>query len=138
MIKRPLITVSAAVLINNNNSILLAERPDDKDMAGMWEFPGGKIEQGETPEQALVRELKEELNIAVKISNLEPLTFVSYQYEQISLLMLVFICREWTGEVIPLEKQKTCWTTADKLIEYNMPPADLPIISILQKRLAND
>src|SRR4051812_31140996 len=100
-------------------------------MAGLWEFPGGKVEQGERPEEALIRELKEELGIVVKEACLAPLTFASHTYEDFQLLMPLYICRRWEGFVTPLEGQQLTWVRAAKLKDYPMPPADLPLISHL-------
>ena len=128
----PVITVVAAVLVDRDGRILLAQRPAGKKMAGLWEFPGGKVEAQETPEAALVRELKEELGIDTRTSCLAPLTFVSHRYDDFHLFMPVFICRQWSGAVTPHEGQQIAWVKPQKLRDYPMPPADLPIIPVIQ------
>lgn len=124
--------VSAVALIDPDGRILLAQRPEGKSMAGLWEFPGGKIEEGETPEAALVRELHEELGIETWESCLAPLTFASHSYDKFHLLMPLFACRKWVGIVQPQEGQKLAWVRAQNLRNYPMPPADLPLIPILR------
>ena len=126
------ILVSAVALIDKDGRILIAKRPDGKSMAGLWEFPGGKVELGETPEQALVRELSEELGIKTWNSCLAPLTFASHAYEDFHLLMLLFVCRKWEGILIPKEKQELKWVYSNELKNYPMPPADKPLIPILR------
>ena len=126
------ILVSAAALIDQDGRILIAKRPDGKSMAGLWEFPGGKVELGETPEQALVRELSEELGIKTWNSCLAPLTFASHAYEDFHLLMPLFVCRKWEGIVIPKEEQELKWVYSNELKNYPMPPADKPLIPILR------
>jgi 8-oxo-dGTP diphosphatase len=122
------ITVVAVALIRADGAILLTQRPEGKAMAGLWEFPGGKLEPGETPEQALVRELQEELNISVHSSALHPLTFASHTYDSFHLLMPVYTCKEWSGTVSPQENQAMEWVMPDQLADYPMPEADLPLI----------
>jgi len=131
----PLLTVVAAVLVDPDGRVLLAQRPEGKSMAGLWEFPGGKIGEGESPESALIRELKEELSIDVTKSCLAPVTFASYAYEKFHLLMPVYVCRRWTGEVTPREGQKIAWVRPQALARYPMPPADAPLIPMLQDLL---
>ena len=126
------ILVSAVALIDQDGRILIAKRPDGKSMAGLWEFPGGKVELGETPEQALVRELSEELGIKTWNSCLAPLTFASHAYEDFHLLMPLFACRKWEGIVIPKEEQELKWVYSSELKNYPMPPADKPLIPILR------
>ena len=126
------ILVSAVALIDQDGRILIAKRPDGKSMAGLWEFPGGKVELGETPEQALVRELSEELGIKTWNSCLAPLTFASHAYEDFYLLMPLFVCRKWEGIVIPKEEQELKWVYSNELKNYPMPPADKPLIPILR------
>ena len=126
------ILVSAVALVDKDGRILIAKRPDGKSMAGLWEFPGGKVEQGETPEQALVRELLEELGIKTWNSCLAPLTFASHAYEKFHLLMLLFVCRKWEGVVLPKENQELKWVYSKELKNYPMPPADIPLIPILR------
>lgn len=129
------ITVVAAALINDDEKILLTQRPVGKSMAGLWEFPGGKPEDGETPEAALSRELAEELSLSVNPDDLKPLTFASHAYPDFHLLMPLYVCRRWRGKVTPKEGQKIAWVRAIKLYDYPMPPADKPLIPILQNRL---
>ena len=126
------ILVSAVALIDQDGRILIAKRPDGKSMAGLWEFPGGKVELGETPEQALVRELSEELGIKTWNSCLAPLTFASHAYKDFHLLMPLFVCRKWEGIVIPKEEQELKWVYSNELKNYPMPPADKPLIPILR------
>lgn len=127
-----IILVSAVALIDLDGRILLAQRPEGKSMAGLWEFPGGKVEVGETPEDALVRELHEELGIETWSSCLAPLTFASHSYDDFHLLMPLFACRKWDGIVQGKEGQKLAWVHAKELNKYPMPPADIPIIPILR------
>lgn len=127
-----IILVSAVALIDPDGRILLAQRPEGKSMAGLWEFPGGKVEQNETPEEALVRELHEELGINTWSSCLAPLTFASHSYEDFHLLMPLFACRKWEGIVQGKENQKLAWVRPEKLRDYPMPAADLPLIPILR------
>ena len=127
-----IILVSAVVLIDPDGRVLLAQRPEGKSMAGLWEFPGGKVEAGETPEDALVRELHEELGIETWSSCLAPLTFASHTYDDFHLLMPLFACRKWDGIVQGKEGQKLAWVYAKDLNKYPMPPADIPIIPILR------
>jgi 8-oxo-dGTP diphosphatase len=124
--------VVAVALINTEGRILLARRPEGKKMAGMWEFPGGKIDPGETPEAALVRELREEIGIEVAPGDLAPFVFASHAYENFHLLMPVFLCRRWHGKPTPREGQALAWVEPDRLVEYPMPPADRPLIPMLR------
>ncbi len=124
--------VSAVALIDPDGRVLLAQRPEGKSLAGLWEFPGGKVEAGETPEAALIRELKEELDIDTWTSCLAPLTFASHSYPDFHLLMPLFACRRWQGTVRPVEGQKLAWVRPNALRDYPMPPADLPLIPILR------
>ena len=126
------VLVSAVALIDRYGRILLAQRPEGKSMAGLWEFPGGKIEEGETPEAALVRELEEELGIKTWNSCLAPLTFASYSYDSFHLLMPLFACRKWEGTPIAQEGQTLKWVLPKDLRDYPMPPADVPLIPILR------
>ena len=112
---------------------MLTERPPGKDMAGLWEFPGGKIEDGETPEAALVRELKEELDITVAISSLAPLTFASHRYPHCHMIMPLYICCRWEGNIAPQEGQRAVWVSMGDLDRYPMPPADLPLLPFLRQ-----
>ena len=126
------VLVSAVALIDKEGRILLAQRPEGKSMAGLWEFPGGKVEPGETPEHALIRELQEELGIDTWESCLAPLTFASHSYEKFHLLMPLFACRKWEGIPQPREGQVLKWVRPTDLRDYPMPPADIPLIPILR------
>jgi 8-oxo-dGTP diphosphatase len=123
--------VVAVALIDTDNRILLAQRPEGKQLAGLWEFPGGKVEPGERPEETLIRELREELGIDVKEPCLAPLTFASHAYESFHLLMPLYVCRRWEGFVQPLEGQGVKWVKPQELRSYPMPPADEPLIPFL-------
>jgi 8-oxo-dGTP diphosphatase len=127
-----IVLVSAVALIDPDGRVLLAQRPEGKSLAGLWEFPGGKVEPGETPEAALIRELKEELDIETWASCLAPLTFASHSYPEFHLLMPLFACRKWQGTVRSLEGQALAWVAPNRLRDYPMPPADLPLIPILR------
>ena len=129
------ILVVAVVLIDRDGRVLLSKRPSGKSMAGLWEFPGGKVENGEVPEEALIRELKEELGIDTWSSCLAPLSFASYSYEDFHLLMPVFVCRKWVGSPTPMEGQALKWVNRDKLKDYPMPPADIPMIAVIRDLL---
>jgi len=126
------ILVSAVALIDIDGRVLLGQRPEGKPMSGMWEFPGGKVEPSETPEQALIRELEEELGINTWASCLAPLTFASHRYEDFHLLMPLFACRKWEGVPHPREGQNLKWVRPTEMKAYPMPPADLPLIPILR------
>ncbi|WP_340300153.1 8-oxo-dGTP diphosphatase MutT [Roseobacter sp. HKCCD5988] len=126
------VLVSAAALIDGEGRVLLAQRPQGKSMAGLWEFPGGKVEEGETPEAALIRELHEELGIETWQSCLAPLCFASHSYEKFHLLMPLFACRKWGGIPQSREGQALKWVRAKDLRDYLMPPADIPLIPILR------
>jgi 8-oxo-dGTP diphosphatase len=130
-----LMLVAAVALIDADGRILMAERPAGKAMAGLWEFPGGKVEAHETAEAALIRELREELGVDVKASCLAPLTFASHAYDDFYLLMPLYVCRRWQGEVTALEGQKLKWVFARDLRKLAMPPADLPLIPFLEDLL---
>ena len=127
-----IVLVSAVALIDADGRVLLAQRPPGKSMAGLWEFPGGKVEPGETPELALIRELKEELGIDTWSSCLAPLTFASHSYDDFHLLMPLFACRRWQGIPSPREGQTLAWVRPKDMRNYPMPPADLPLIPILR------
>jgi 8-oxo-dGTP diphosphatase len=120
--------VVACALVDADNRILIAQRPPGKALAGLWEFPGGKLEPGERPEQTLIRELQEEIGITVKEACLAPLTFASHAYDDFHLLMPLYICRRWEGDVIACEGQTLAWVRANKLRDYPMPAADIPLI----------
>ena len=126
-----LVLVAACALIDADGRVLLAERPAGKTMAGLWEFPGGKVEAGERPEETLIRELHEELGITVKEDCLAPLTFASHSYPDFQLLMPLYVCRRWEGTVTALEGQKLAWVRPNKLRDYPMPPADEPLVAHL-------
>ena len=132
---KPILLVVAAALVDIDNRVLIAQRPPGKTLAGLWEFPGGKLDNGETPEQALVRELREELAIEVCDSCLAPFTFASHTYETFHLLMPLYLCRTWEGELAPREGQKIEWVRAMHLPRYPMPPADEPLIPWLRDLL---
>jgi 8-oxo-dGTP diphosphatase len=127
-----IVLVSAVALIDADGRVLLAQRPEGRSMAGLWEFPGGKVEPGETPEAALIRELKEELGIDTWHSCLAPLTFASHAYPEFHLLMPLFACRRWQGAATPREGQTLAWVRPAALRDYPMPPADLPLLPILR------
>ncbi|MEL6799604.1 MAG: (deoxy)nucleoside triphosphate pyrophosphohydrolase [Pseudomonadota bacterium] len=127
-----IILVSAVALIDRDGRVLLAQRPEGKSMAGLWEFPGGKVEPSETPEAALIRELKEELDIDTWQSCLAPLTFASHSYEDFHLLMPLFACRKWEGIPSSQEGQTLKWVQGRDLRDYPMPPADIPLVPILR------
>jgi len=123
--------VVACALVDADNRVLIAQRPAGKAMAGLWEFPGGKVNDGERPEDALIRELAEELGITVREACLAPLTFASHSYADFHLLMPLYICRRWEGTVTAREHQALAWVRVNKLRDYPMPPADLPLIPAL-------
>ena len=125
------IVVSIA-LINNENEILLSKRPEKKHLSGFWEFPGGKVEEGETPEKALVREVKEELNIDINNKCIAPLSFSEFDYNNFQLLLLLYICRRWDGVPMSMENNKLEWVKPNMLRDYKMPPADDSLIYCLQ------
>jgi 8-oxo-dGTP diphosphatase len=127
-----LVLVAAVALIDADGRVLLAQRPEGKPMAGLWEFPGGKVEPGETPEAALIRELHEELGIDTWSSCLAPLTFASHGYESFHLLMPLFVCRRWQGIPRPREGQSLKWVRPEALRDHPMPPADIPLIPVLR------
>lgn len=126
-----LVVVAACALLDADNRVLIAQRPQGKPLAGLWEFPGGKVEPDETPEDALIRELHEELLITVPKACLAPLTFASHDYETFHLLMPLFVCRRWHGVPVAHEAQALKWVRAKRLRDYPMPPADAPLISHL-------
>ena len=125
------VLVVACALIDPDGRVLIAERPPGRPMAGLWEFPGGKVEAGERPEETLIRELKEELGIAVNEACLAPLTFASHSYPDFHLLMPLYVCRRWEGTTTAQEGQRLCWVKPNRLREFPMPPADEPLISHL-------
>jgi 8-oxo-dGTP diphosphatase len=131
-VTKKVVLVSAVALIDPDGRVLLAQRPEGKSMAGLWEFPGGKVETGETPEEALIRELHEELGIDTWSSCLAPLTFASHAYDDFHLLMPLFACRRWNGTPHSKEGQALKWVKAQDLKNFSMPPADIPLIPILR------
>ena len=131
----PLVLVSAVALVDIDGRILLAQRPAHKKMGGLWEFPGGKIEAGESPEAALIRELQEELDINTSESCLAPLSFASHAYDDFHLLMMLFVCRRWHGQPRPVEGGTLKWVRPNQLRDYPMPPADIPLIPVLRDLL---
>ena len=130
-----ILLVAACALVDVDNRVLIAQRPEGKSMAGLWEFPGGKVEAGETPEACLIRELAEELNVSTKEECLAPLTFASHSYEDFHLLMPLYICRKWQGVPQGQEGQTLKWVRPVRLRDYPMPPADEPLISHLMDLL---
>lgn len=126
-----LLLVAACALIDADKRVLIAKRPEGKPMAGLWEFPGGKVEDGETPEDTVIRELREELGIMVTKPCLAPLTFASHDYSDFHILLPLFVCRRWEGTPVALEFQEIKWVRANRLRDYPMPPADEPLISHL-------
>ena len=130
--KRPIVLVAACVLLDGEGRVLLAKRPEGRPLAGLWEFPGGKIEASEEPEDALLRELREELGIAIAKQDLAPLTFASHAYPDFHLLMPVYLCRRWDGEVTAHEGQTFLWVKPDWLHLYDMPPADASLKIVLR------
>ena len=126
-----IVLVAACALVDPDGRVLLAQRPGGKPMAGLWEFPGGKVETGERPEETLIRELEEELGIVVKEACLAPLTFASHTYPDFHLLMPLYVCRRWDGTVTPKEGQGLAWVRPNRLRDYPMPPADVPLVAHL-------
>lgn len=126
-----LLLVAACALVDSDGRVLLSQRPEGKQLAGLWEFPGGKVEPGETPEETLVRELKEEIGIDTKVACLAPLTFASHAYDDFNLLMPLYVCRRFWGIPQPLEGQALKWVKPKQLRDYPMPPADAPLIPFL-------
>ncbi len=129
---RPVVFVAAIALVDIDNRVLIAQRPAGKDMAGLWEFPGGKVEPGETPEAALIREVREELGIDTAASCLAPFSFASHAYADFHLLMPLYICRKWLGEPAPREHEAVKWVRPMRLGDYPMPPADAPLVAMLR------
>jgi len=127
--------VAACALVDADHRVLLAQRPEDKAMAGLWEFPGGKVEDGETPEACVIRELKEELGLDISESCLAPLTFASHGYDAFHLLMPLFVCRVWDGRPKPKEGQALKWVRPNDMGAYPMPPADRPLVAFLRDYL---
>ncbi|MDB9998510.1 8-oxo-dGTP diphosphatase MutT [Alphaproteobacteria bacterium] len=130
-----LVIVASIAIIDANDQILIAKRPNKKHLSGFWEFPGGKVEKGESPENALVREVKEELNIDINNKCIAPLTFSEFNYENFHLLLLLYVCRRWEGEPMSMEKNEIKWVKVNTLRQYKMPPADDSLIYSLQDLL---
>lgn len=130
-----MLLVVACALVDKDGRVLVAQRPKGKSMAGLWEFPGGKIETGETPEAALIRELKEELSIDVTAACLAPLSFASHAYDDFHLLMPLYVCRKWEGQIMPREGQNVTWKKPRELFDMAMPPADVPLIAALRDNI---
>lgn len=131
VIGKRLLLVAACALVDADGRVLLAQRPEGKQLAGLWEFPGGKVEPGETPEECLIRELREEIGIETKVACLAPLTFASHSYEDFHLLMPLFVCRRFEGTAVPKEGQTLKWVRPRQMRDYPMPPADAPLIPFL-------
>lgn len=131
MSNKPILLVVACALVDTDRRVLIAQRPEGKHMANMWEFPGGKIDPGETPEAALIRELREELDVETKQACLAPLSFASHTYEHMHLLMPLYVCRRWQGTPVAKEHQALKWVRPQALRDYAMPPADEPLIAAL-------
>ncbi len=130
--RKPVVLVAAVALVDPDGRILIQQRPAGKHMGGMWEFPGGKVEPGETPESALIRELQEELAINISSNCLAPFTFASHGYDDFHLLMPLYICHRWDGIVSPQEGQKTAWARPHRMKDFPMPPADVPLVALLR------
>jgi 8-oxo-dGTP diphosphatase len=130
-----LVLVAAAALIDTDGRVLLARRPEGKAMAGLWEFPGGKVEAGERPEQTVIREFAEELGVTIQEACLAPFAFASHSYDDFHLLMPVFVCRRWEGAPQPKEGQTLAWVTPREMKNYPMPPADVPLVAQLRDLL---
>lgn len=131
----PIVLVAAAALVNKSGEVFIAQRPEGKSMAGLWEFPGGKVDPGETPEFALMRELEEELGIETRPTCFWPIGFASHSYDDFHLLMPLFVCRHWKGDITAREHQDTKWVKPVRLHDYPMPAADLPLVAQLRDLL---
>lgn len=131
----PIVLVAAAALVNKAGEVLIAQRPEGKSMAGLWEFPGGKVDAGETPEYALMRELREELGIETRPCCFWPIAFASHTYDDFHLLMPLFVCRVWSGDITPQENQAFKWAAPMRLSDYPMPAADVPLVAQLRDLL---
>ena len=128
----PITLVVAVALIDVDGRVLISRRPPGKHLAGLWEFPGGKVGRSEAPEQALIRELREELGIETDESCIAPLTFASHAYDEFHLLMPLYVCRKWKGRAQPMEGQEIKWVRTDQMAAYPMPPADRPLVAMLR------
>lgn len=135
MSAKPIVLVAAVALVDVDGRVLLARRPPGKPLAGLWEFPGGKVHEGETPEAALIRELREELGVDTEASCLAPFTFASHAYDDFHLLMPLYVCRVWKGQARPLEGQELAWVRPVRMGDYPMPPADKPLVAMLRDLL---
>ncbi len=129
--RKRLLLVAACALVDADGRVLIAQRPEGKQLAGLWEFPGGKVEPGETPEECLIRELREEIGVETKVACLAPLTFASHGYDDFHLLMPLYVCRRFQGIAAPREGQKLKWVRPQQMRDYPMPPADAPLIPAL-------
>jgi len=132
---RDTLLVVACALVDDDGRVMLAKRSEGRPMAGLWEFPGGKVDPGETPEVALIRELNEELSIDVTEACLAPFTFASHAYPEFHLLMPLYVCRRWEGEIEPREGQEVTWVRPLRMSDYEMPPADIPLVAMLRDLL---
>jgi 8-oxo-dGTP diphosphatase len=132
---RPIVLVAAVALVNRDGKVLVARRPPGRPLAGLWEFPGGKVEAGEEPETALIREILEELGIEIARADLMPLTFASHAYPEFHLLMPLYLCKRWQGSIAAQEDRELRWVRLDELTHYDMPPADEPLKTSLPKLL---
>ena len=132
---KPRLLVAAAALVDADGRVLLAQRPEGNSMAGLWEFPGGKVEPGETPEATVIRELQEELGVDTHESCLAPLTFASHDYDDFHLILMLYVCRRWKGTPAPRENNPVQWVRPNRMRDYPMPPADLPLVAMLQDLL---
>lgn len=129
------VLVVAAALMNEEEKILIARRPPGKHMGDLWEFPGGKVEPGETPEGALIRELEEELGVEIDVEDLKAFTFCTYEYEEYPLVLLLYLCQRWRGDPQPIEAPEVAWVEASELARHPMPPADEPLVEMLASLL---
>jgi len=137
MEKKDLIIVSAIILVDRDGRILISKRPENKFMPGYWEFPGGKLEEGENPEQCLIREIKEEINLDLEHFCFSPLTFSLNEYDEFNILLLLYICRDWEGLIIAKENQKLKWSFSKDLYDYNLLPADKDLIPYIRDSLSS-
>jgi len=135
MTEKPMVLVAAAALVDADGRVLICQRPEGKQLAGLWEFPGGKVEAGETPEACLIRELEEELGVKVATACLAPFVFASHAYEGFHLLMPLYLCRRWEGQVRALEHKALAWVKPNRMADYPMPPADAPLVAWLRDLL---